>query len=86
MKLRKIDVLLAEHKPLSVEEGNVKKLGRYYYEVECPFCGKKNLVFFRNFWFIPRCSNCPVRKSIGIIATHLSSPLVWVGQSSANPQ
>ena len=57
MKLRKIDVLLAEHKPLSVEEGNVKKLGRYYYEVECPFCGKKNLVFFRNFWKGTRCKN-----------------------------
>ena len=57
MVLRKIDVLLAERRPLSVEEGNVKRIGKQYYEVECPFCGVKNLVFYRNFYKGTRCKN-----------------------------
>lgn len=55
MKLRKIDGLLAECRPLT--EDNCKKLGTQYFEIDCPFCGRKNAVFYRNFWKGTRCKN-----------------------------
>ena len=45
MTLCKIDTLLAEHRALE----KVTRIAPRYSAVICPFCGRENLVFNRNF-------------------------------------
>jgi len=39
-------------------------LGKEYYEVECPFCKRRNLVYFRNFARGVRCGNKECRAML----------------------
>lgn len=60
MKLRKIDILLAETRKLEI----VLPIGKSYSEVVCPFCNNHNLVFNRNFHKGARCKNPDCRAML----------------------
>ena len=60
MKMIKVDYLVAERRKYNV----VEQIGKQYCVVECPFCGHKNLVYYRNFWKGARCKNTRCRALI----------------------
>lgn len=59
MKLLKLD-FGAERRPLEI----FAPLGKQYYDVECPFCGRRSLVYFRNFSAGFRCHNTDCRAML----------------------
>ena len=59
MKLVKIDYG-AESRELEI----YAPIGSGYYEVECPFCQRRNLVYYRNFARGVRCSNMECRAML----------------------
>ena len=38
--------------------------GKEYYEVECPFCNRRNIVYYRNFARGVRCGNTECRAML----------------------
>lgn len=59
MKLVKLD-FGAESRELEI----YAPIGNGYYEVECPFCQRRNLVYYRNFARGVRCRNMECRAML----------------------
>ena len=59
MKLVKLDYG-AERRELV----SFRPFGKEYYEIECPFCGRTNLAYYRNFARGIRCDNKSCRAML----------------------